>query len=216
MRGYAGGHSAVHQAVSFDPNEHVGRSALRFAELLGATDLPPVRPQVFLTPEEIEDAERWWAAAETEGRRRRIVIAPGGGLPEKRWPAESFAAVAAGLPDASLLVLGGLKEDDLVARVVASTGARCFESPPDLRKFFALLVPSDLLVTNSSMPLHAAAAFGRPSVVLLGESFPSARQHQAQWGYPGLSVSLGKEPGVRGRLWTAAEALDVIRQELAA
>jgi len=216
VRGYAGGHSAVHQAVSFDPNEHVGRSALRFAELLGATDLPPVRPQVFLTPEEIEDAERWWAAAETEGRRRRIVIAPGGGLPEKRWPAESFAAVAAGLPDASLLVLGGLKEDDLVARVVASTGARCFESPPDLRKFFALLVPSDLLVTNSSMPLHAAAAFGRPSVVLLGESFPSARQHQAQWGYPGLSVSLGKEPGVRGRLWTAAEALDVIRQELAA
>ncbi len=218
VRGYAGGHSAVQQAVVFDPNEHVGRSALRFAELLGATDLPPARPQIFLTPEEVGEAERWWAEAEEGGRRRRIVIAPGGGLPEKRWPAASFAAVASGLPrDASLLVLGGRNEDDLVARVTAAaTRARSLAETPGLRRVFALLAASDLVVTNSSMPLHAAAAFGRPAVVLLGESFSSARQHQAQWGYPGLSVSLGKEPGVRDRLWTAEEALDVLRQELAA
>lgn len=214
VRGYAGGHSAVQQAVSFNPDEHVGRSALRFAELLGATDLPPVRPQIFLTPQEKEEAERWWAAA-GEGRRR-IVIAPGGGLPEKRWPAESFAAVTAGLPpNASILVLGGLQEDGLVARVTAAApSARSFAEPPSLRQVFALLAASDLLVTNSSMPLHAGAAFGKPVVVLLGESFPSARQHQAQWGYPGLSVSLGKEPGERASVYTPAEALNVIRDEI--
>ena len=214
VRGYAGGHSAVQRAVAFDPGEHVGRSALRFAELLGATDLPPVRPQVFLTPEEVEDAERWWAEAEAGGRRRRIVIAPGGGLPEKRWPAESFAAVASGLPrDASILVLGGRNEDDLVARVTAAAPcARSLAATPSLRSFFALLAASDLVICNSSMPLHAAAAFGRPAVVLLGPSFSSARQHQAQWGYPGLSVSLGRESGAASGLATPEEALVACRR----
>src|SRR6185369_13123573 len=40
VRGYAGGHTGVQQWVKFDPQEHVGRSALRFAEILGADDLP--------------------------------------------------------------------------------------------------------------------------------------------------------------------------------
>jgi ADP-heptose:LPS heptosyltransferase len=48
VRGYAGGHSAVQQCVEFDPRAHVGRTALRFAELLGATDLPENRPQLFV------------------------------------------------------------------------------------------------------------------------------------------------------------------------
>src|SRR4051812_12342684 len=52
VRGYRGGHTAVRQFVEFNPEEHVGRSALRFAELLGATDLPEVRPQIFLTESE--------------------------------------------------------------------------------------------------------------------------------------------------------------------
>lgn len=211
VHGYAGGHSAAQATVDFDPQEHVGRAALRFAELLGATDLPPVRPQIFLTSEETDEAGRWWAAG---GAGRRVVIAPGGGLPEKRWPAESFAVVAAGLPAASLLVLGGPGEGELVAKVLAAApAARAFPEPPGLRQVFALIAAADLVVANSSMPLHAAAAFGRPVVVTLGESFPSARQHQAQWGYPGLSVSLGKEPGERVSVYTPEEILKVIREE---
>ncbi len=212
VRGYAGGCSAVQAAVTFDPHEHVGRSALRFAELLGASDLPPVRPQIFLTPGEIEAAGRWWAAG---SGRPRVVIAPGGGLVEKRWPAESFAAVAAGLSDTSILVLGGLHDEELAARITAAAPtARAFPRPPGLREAFALIAAADLVVTNSSMPLHAAAAFGKPVVVTLGESFPSARQHQAQWGYPGLSVSLGREPGERTSVYTPEEILKVIREEI--
>jgi heptosyltransferase-2 len=212
VRGYAGGHSAVQAAVPFDPALHVGRAALRFAEILGATELPPVRPQVFLSPEEREAAERWWAAG---GPGRRVVIAPGGGLAAKRWPAESFAALAAGLPDVSILVLGGPREEELVAKVAAaSPAARACPEPPGLREVFALTAASDLVVCNSSMPLHTAAAFGKPVVVLLGESFRSARQHQAQWGYPGLSRSLGKEPGSRASVYTPAEALKLVRDEI--
>jgi ADP-heptose:LPS heptosyltransferase len=217
VRGYAGGHSAVQAAVGYAPGEHVGRSALRFAELLGATDLPPVRPQIFLSATERAQGERWWASAEVDGRRRRLVIAPGGGAPEKCWPAESFAALAAGLsdvPDLSILVLGGPRESALTSRVAAaSPRARTFSEAPDLREVFALLAACDFVVCNSSMPMHAAAAFGKRMAVLLGPSFHSASQHQAQWGYPGLSITLGRDREHRD-ICTYGEALAAIRPQL--
>ncbi|MBW8873588.1 MAG: glycosyltransferase family 9 protein [Acidobacteria bacterium] len=220
VRGYAGGHSAAQAAMTFDPWMSVGRSALRFAELLGATDLPPCRPQIFLREEEREAAERWWAAAEVDGRRkRRVVIGPGGGLAAKSWPGESFAALAARLSKEvdgiSILVLGGPREGELVARVAAgAAGARALSPAPDLRETFALVAACDLVVCNSSMLLHAAAAFAKPSVVLLGEAFPSASQHQAQWGYPGLSRSLGREPREGAARATPGEALAAVQEML--
>lgn len=218
VRGYAGGDSGVQAAVDFDPSLHVGRAALRCAELLGATDLPPVRPQIFLTPEETEEAERWWAAGEGGIRRRRVVIAPGGGVAARCWPTESWIELARGLgsPDLSVLVLTGPRERETAAAVTAACpGARSHAEPPSLRQIFALLAAGDLVLCNSSMPLHAAAAFSRRTLVLLGPSFPSARAHQAQWGYPGISESLGLEPGERERLAAPREVLEIVRAELA-
>ena len=217
VRGYAGGDSGVQAAVGFDPSLQVGRAALRCAELLGATSLPPARPQIFLTAGEAEEAERWWAAGEGGVRRRRVVIAPGGGVASRCWPAESWIALARmGRSDLSVLVLTGPREREIAAAVTAAwPGARSHAKPPGLRQVFALLAGSDLVLCNSSMPLHAAAAFSRRVVVLLGPSFPSARAHQAQWGYPGLSLSLGREPGEREGLYTPAEAFHILQEEIA-
>ena len=219
VRGYAGGHSAAQATVPFDPDLHVGRAALRFAELLGASDLPPCRPQLFLTAAERDAAERLWAAAEPGGRHRpRLLLGPGGGVAARCWPAPSFAALArllAGPGGPQVLVVGGPQEEELVAAVVAaSAGARRLPIAPSLREVFALAATADLVVCNSSMLLHAAAAFARPTLVLLGPAFASARKHQAQWGYPGHSKSLGKEPGVRSRLFTSEEARAAIQEEL--
>ena len=223
IRGYAGGESGFSQSLEFDPNLQVGRSALRFAELLGARELPPCRPQLFLDPEEKEAGERAWAEREPDGRRQtRILIGPGGGLEAKRWPAERFEELVRRLPETvsssltSLLVLGGPGEEELVARVAAAH-PRAWKppSPPGLRAVFGLVQACDVAVCNSSMLLHAAAAFARPSVVLLGPSFPSARRHQAQWGYPDLSRSLGREAESGDRLTPVEEALAAVRTELA-
>jgi ADP-heptose:LPS heptosyltransferase len=220
IRGYAGGHSAAQATVDYDPSLHVGRTALRFAELLGARDLPPCRPQIFLDPAERELGEHLWNANEPPGRRRpRVLVGPGGGLAAKCWPAASFAALVsslAGTGEPTVLVVGGPREEELVASVAgASPAARHLPRAPTLRAVFALAAAADLVICNSSMLLHAAAAFARPTLVLLGAGVASARDHQLQWGYPGVCRSLGKEPGRRSNVYTPEEALAVVRAAMA-
>jgi lipopolysaccharide heptosyltransferase II len=212
--GYAGGHTGCQRTVAFDPCEHVGRSALRFAELLGATELPPTRPQIFLSPAERTAGDEAWRAIAARGVRR-IVVAPGSGLATKSWPLASYAELAARLaaqPDVAVAIAGGPQDHASGERLAAAAGGRTtnLAGHLSLRESFALVSAADLVVCNSSVLMHAAAAFDRPTVVLLGESFSSARQHQAQWGYPRICVSLGKEPGELDGLATPEEALAVI------
>jgi heptosyltransferase-2 len=217
VRGYAGGHRGAQAWVEFNPGEHVGRSALRFAELLGATDLPACRPQIFLDPAERRLGEACWRRLDLNGagRRPRVVVGPGGGLAVKCWPRESFAALAGLLPrEAAVAVAGGPKDRTAGDQIAAAApGAVNLAGHLSLRETFALVAAADLVICNSSMLMHAAAAFRKPTLVLLGPSFPSARQHDAQWGYPETCRSLGREPGGRETVATPAEALAALRSE---
>ena len=95
VRGYAGGHSAAQGCVIYDEREHVGRGALRFAELLGATDLPENRPQLF--PDSPPQT------------RNTVVIAPGGGFAGKCWPLENYVELARLLVGVKIILTGGKK-----------------------------------------------------------------------------------------------------------
>jgi heptosyltransferase-2 len=218
VKGYAGGDSAAQATVAFDAGEHVGRTALRFAELLAPGPLPEVRPQLFLTAAERAGGEAWWRER-SQQRRRRVLIAPGGGAEQKRWPAASFATVARLLAgrEVQVGVLAGRGEEELATAVAAGArGASAAAPAPPLREAFAIIAASDLVVCNSSMPMHAAAAGGRPTLVVLGSSFHSAAAHQAQWGYPGLTTSLGQEQATGQPLAGAGDAADLALARLGA
>ena len=88
VRGFAGGHSVVQAYVDYNHYEYVGRAALRFAELLRAKNLPPLKPQIFLAESESDYGKSWWQKldAQSKVRAHRIVIGPGGGFAEKCWP----------------------------------------------------------------------------------------------------------------------------------
>jgi heptosyltransferase-2 len=195
VRGYAGGHSAAQQCVVFDENEHVGRSALRFAGLLGATDLPESRPQIFLsnTPEP-HDA---------------VIVAPGGGFAEKCWPLTHFAALLDRLTPQRVIVVGSARDSE--AGAFLARGRSHVEDRTgrlSLRETFALVAGARGVIANSSMAMHVAAAFRKPCVVLLGEHFSDAAQHAAQWGYPETQV-LGRGPG-HPAIWTPEEVHPVL------
>jgi ADP-heptose:LPS heptosyltransferase len=215
--GYAGGRRGFSRSVPYDPSLHVGRGALRFAELLGAESLPESRPQLFLTHDEIAGGEAIWRGAfgpHREGRVR-VLIGPAAGVASRAWPPGSFAELLAKLRatgglDLAISVGGG--ERALGERLASASGARLFDAGLGLRQVFSVVAVADLVLCNSSMLMHAAAAFRRPTVVLLGASFPSARAHHAQWGYPGTCWSLGRESGEREEIAAADEVTAFLRQ----
>lgn len=196
VRGYRGGHSAMQQNVIFRDDQHVGRAALRFAELLGATDLPECRPQLFLTHTEADAGEIRWNQR-VDGKPRRIVIGPGGGLAEKCWPLDSYIALVRRLSAsgaAQLIIVGGKQDFDTGEQLSAELkGFNNLAGQLTLRETFAVVNAADVVITNPSMLMHVAAAFSLPTVVLLGEMFPSAINHDVAWGYPGTCRSLGRE-----------------------
>jgi ADP-heptose:LPS heptosyltransferase len=79
--------------TAFTREVYVGRFAPRFAELLGLpeADLPPAKPQIYLTQEEARDGSQLLGPA--SGRRKIVVEFSTGGGPGRVWPTESFRAL---------------------------------------------------------------------------------------------------------------------------
>jgi heptosyltransferase-1 len=105
-----------------------------------------------------------------------VILNPGGGWPEKLWPAESFGALARGLRDRGLrmLVSWGPGEEPLADRVAAASSgaaARCF--PTTLRAYVELARRARLVVAADTGPLHLACAVGTPVVALFGPTDPA-------------------------------------------
>jgi heptosyltransferase-2 len=199
VKGYAGGHSAVQQFVDFRFDEHVGQQALRQAGLLGCSDLPENRPQIFLErPPKRHDA---------------IVIAPGAAFPEKSWPAQYFVKLAELLKGEQVFVIGSAKDRRIGAHICEKNReVRDYTGQVSLRQSFEAIGGAKLLICNSSMAMHAAAAFRRPAVVLLGEQFSSASQHRRQWGYPETLV-LGRDEN-HPDIFCPEEVIEKIRKVL--
>jgi heptosyltransferase-2 len=212
VKGYSGGHSGTQAAIQFDPHEHVARSGLRFAELLGVHDPPVARPRIFLSVAERLAGSRLWSE---QGRDQtvRIVVGPGGGLESKRWPLRQYESLLARLAleeGLEVAVVTGPKESG--ERMM--TGGSRHLADLGLRDLFGLVAAAHLVVCNSSLLLHVAGAFEKPAVVLLGPAFASAALHQEQWGYP-ESVTLGPEPGRRAGMASTEEAAEVIADKVA-
>lgn len=192
VEGYAGGYTGVQQAVQFDPERHVGDAALEFARMLGARDLPENRPQIFL--------------GEPVAATGEVVIAPGGGFLQKRWPLERFCELAAHFDEKPVTIIGGTADQAAGDQILARCrNGRNLAGQTNLRETFRIVAGARLVICNSSMAMHVAAAFQRPCLVLLGEHYSSAAQHARQWGYPETRV-LGPEPS-NPRIPAVAEAI---------
>lgn len=199
VKGYGGGHSTVQRCVTYDRREHIGRSALRFAELLGATDLPENRSQIFLDGPPVANGS--------------VVLAPGGGFLEKCWPVENYIALARMLAPRKMIVVGGEK-DRLAGSQLAGIGGHVEDLTGrlSLHETFGVIAGCELVVCNSSMAMHAAAAFHKPCYVLLGEWYSSAGAHADQWAHPETRM-FGRDTN-RARIFTPQEAHQHIRAAL--
>jgi heptosyltransferase-2 len=169
-----------------------------------------------VTADEQHRAELRWKSSPAAGRRQRVLIGPGGGLAAKCWPPERYAALTHQLAaDASLQIalVGARNEMPLGKSVAAGTDVQNLVGQTTLRELFALVSRADLVICNSSMLMHAAVAFNKTAIVLLGEAMPPAAEHAALWGTTGVTEVCGKGTS-DGRIVSVAEAVNVVSAAL--
>jgi ADP-heptose:LPS heptosyltransferase len=204
VRGYRGGHSGCQEFIDFARRQS-GRAALGQAELLGATDLPEARPQLFLTPDEQARAAKFWNVA-AGGRTVRVLVGIGAGVPGKVWnPRQvgaALARIAAALP-CDIVIVGSDEDKVRAAEAISAAGSktpvRSLAGAVPMRTVFALAESADVVLTNSSMLMHAAAAFRRPIVAVVGGTITRPTVHDAIWGYPEFYRSVSPETYVDGQ-----------------
>ncbi len=105
-----------------------------------------------------------------------VLLHPGAGWENKRYPAERWGQVAQHLSAAGLAVrvAGGPAEEDLVRRVVAaSQGAAHLTEASDIPSLGHLLRRASLVLGGDTGPIHLAHALGTPVLSLMGPTDPA-------------------------------------------
>ncbi|MBN3762537.1 glycosyltransferase family 9 protein [Burkholderia sp. Ac-20365] len=212
VRGYRGGWSGCQAYIEY-ARRQAGRAALAQGELLGATALPEVRPQLFLTSDERERATQVWTThhAATDRRTIRLVAGVSAGVSTKAWPAREVGAALARIAQSleqqghacEILIVGSEADRSRAAEAIAAAGAgvnvRSLAGDVPMRIMFAVVEQADVVLTNSTMLMHVAAAFHRPTVAVLGGSITRPEVHDAIWGYPSSYVSVAPEKSADGQ-----------------
>ena len=106
-----------------------------------------------------------------------VAICPGSiNSRAKRWPAESYAALADRLLEQhrQILLIGSREEIDVTNEVTSRMRHQpvVLTGKTTLDQITAVLGNVDLVVTNDTGPAHIAAALGCPTIVIFGPTNP--------------------------------------------
>jgi lipopolysaccharide heptosyltransferase II len=137
----------------------------------------PVNKKFIWLPERPEIADAVKSKWKTDDAHW-IALQPGARWENKRWPVEYFSKLAGSLtekfPGTRFAILGGSEDRPLGEIIARAAPERCLNlcgatSLPEMIEWLRLC---DLLVTNDTGPMHAAAALGKPLVALFGPTEP--------------------------------------------
>jgi heptosyltransferase-3 len=157
-----------------------GRKALHTVEhqlsLMRWLDLPVPperRPRLPLRPAALERVRARLRAAGLE-TGRYCLVHPTATLFTKQWQEQKFAALAdavRGEFGAPVVFSAAATEKGTLDTIAASAAAdHVYWADLTLEELFALIEGCGLFIGNDSGPTHAAAAFGKPIVVVWGSS----------------------------------------------
>jgi heptosyltransferase-2 len=159
---------------------------LHLAAALGASP-EPLAPRLEITADEVEQADgallsrlrNKWQDSDHGKPLILLGLNPGAEYgPAKRWPEESFAAVAREVSrrvgNCVWLAFGGAKDQPLCNNIARLAGGNVVNlaGQTSLRELMALLKLCRFLLTNDTGPMHVAAAIGTPVVVPFGSTSP--------------------------------------------
>jgi heptosyltransferase-1 len=150
---------------------HVIEQDVELASAVAPDALTTVEPWLPVDPA----AETWCDSLLGIRAEPIALMNPGAGWGAKRWPAERYAAVAAGLIKRGLRVLvnAGPGEEPLAEVIAQHTDGAAAPLVCTLDQLIALTRRVALVVAGDTGPLHLACALGRPVVGIYGPTDPS-------------------------------------------
>ena len=136
---------------------------LEVVSLVGATAVT-LEPHIVLLEKDLVEAQ----SIVPDKGKSLLALHPGAGAPDRRWPAEKFAAVgdAAAAAGVQIVVTGTPAENDLVEAVTNNMKAEALNlcGRLSLGGLAGLLSRCNVVISNDSGPLHLAAAVGTATV----------------------------------------------------
>ena len=141
-------------------------------------------PRVYLTPEEEHFAQQIRREFEITTDDPVVVIHPGSGHSSLSLPRRKFAQVADRLVeelDAKILLTGTKKEMDLIDFIKRNMKHQAVDltGRTNIRRLAAVLKKADVVISNSTGPMHLAAAVGTPTVAVFCPIFAAG---PIRWG----------------------------------
>ena len=177
---------------------HVVEQYLAVLQPLGVR-VPAVDFGVAVDPGAEARVEEVFGAAGLKRQGRLVVLNPGAGRADKRWPVERFRALAERLgreAKAAVLVVWGPGEEETARAIAAARGARPGLAPPTtVPELIAILRRASVMVAADTGPLHLAAAVRTPCVGLYGPT-SAARNGPYGGGHHVLQSADGAMAGV--------------------
>ena len=193
--------AATEDAVPLErtlPFVYYQHEVLRALEVVALAGAPPIQlePGLRLTEEELTLHRRRGQRATDS--TPKVLVHPGATDPRRRWPWESFAALAVQLvkEGAEVVLIGDQSDIELAGQILyrarsagATTGLSDLTGQTSLADLIPLLLQASVVVANDSGPRHLAAAVGIPTVGIywcgnLVNSGPLSRNHhrvQISW-----------------------------------
>jgi heptosyltransferase-1 len=188
--GFAGAHLRERTASPFYTHRvapgaaHVIFKNLALLEPLGGRDMRAAFPLDIPHSPASDDAR-----ARVNGESYALIN-PGAAWPNKRWPPDRFAALAALIRERfglRSLVLWGPGEERLAGEVARdSNGSAVLAPATSITDLFSVARHARLVVSGDTGPLHIAGAVGTPLVALFG---PTRAERNGPWSAADVVVS---------------------------
>jgi len=143
-----------------------------------------ILPKIYLSPEEENYSRQIYDDLNIKRNDIRIVIHPGSGGSSLNYPLEKFAILADKLIEelsAKIILTGNKKELMQSEKMKSWMKYQPFDltGKTELRQLCSLLKGADLLISNSTGPMHIATAVGTPVVALFS---PLQVASPKRWG----------------------------------
>ncbi len=170
---------------------------LTLAEVLGAPLKDP-EPKILLSPEDREWAKERLAKAGVKEGEKFVGIHPGSGGTARDWRPEKFGELGERIQKelGARAIVTGVEAEKALADIVASKMSRApvmIIGETTLKQLAAVLEREAAFVSNSTGPMHLAAAVGTPVVVMFPPIKACSPKRWGPWG-KGHKVILPKVP----------------------